>query len=208
MGLLVAGCQTSGTSNPGHSNGPTEDLRSGDIVFQDSSPNSGQAAPIKALTRSRWSHCGIYFNQGNGEGVVVDGNGSQGPISWAAWRARGEGQRFAAYQLAAGLSDAQSRSLWTAALSYDRRPYDLKFAWDRAKIYCSELIWKAYRDALGMEIGRLQRLQDFDLRSPAARELIERPGSWGSVAAAEANGDEPVISPQAILESPLLVRVR
>jgi uncharacterized protein YycO len=182
-------------------------LRSGDMVFQDSSPHSGQAAAIKALTRSNWSHCGIYFERPNGEAVVIDGNGRELAVPWEKWRDHGEGKRFAAYRLRDQPSDEQLERLQAAANKYDGRPYDLKFAWDNEKIYCSELIWKAFHDALSLEVGRLQQLSDFDLRSPLARPLIEREGSWGSLANAEAHGNERVVSPEAITESELLQRI-
>lgn len=186
----------------------TGSLRSGDIVFQDSSPHSNQAPAIKALTRSDWSHCGIYFEQAGGGAVVIDGNGKGEVVTWQTWRDGGDGKRFAAYRLRKQLSDEQVRGLRTAANRYDRLPYDLKFAWGDKEIYCSELIWKAYRDALGLEVGRVQRLSDFNLRSKIARPLIMREGGWGSVEKAEANGNERVVSPQAIVDSGLLQRVQ
>ncbi len=205
--LLLMGCQIPSVRNSRPAPG-NDSLRSGDIVFQDSSPHSAQAGQIKALTRSRWSHCGIYFEQAAGGAVIIDGNGTRGAVPWPEWRQSGEGGRFAAYRLRNELSEPQVRSLRTAADRYDRRPYDLKFAWDDEAIYCSELIWKAYRDALGMEVGRVQRLGEFDLTSPLARPLIVREGSWGTVENAEAHGNERVVSPQAIIESTLLRPVR
>jgi hypothetical protein len=203
--LMLTGCQTTPSSNSSRAAGDGS-LRSGDIVFQDSSPVSGQAEAIKTLTRSQWSHCGIYFERPGGA-VIIDGNGRQGAVAWPTWRERGEGRRFAAYRLRNGLSDEQVAGLWTAAKSYDNRPYDFKFAWGNAEIYCSELIWKAYLDATQKEVGRIQRLRDFDLRSPLALPLIKRPRGWGTVENALAHGDERVVSPQAILESELLQRV-
>nr|ACO70952.1 putative peptidoglycan peptidase [uncultured Verrucomicrobiota bacterium] len=196
---LFAGCASLGK--------PAK-LRSGDIVFQDSSPHSGQAVAIKKLTRSAWSHCGIYFAREGRAPVVIDGNGTQREVLWEAWKSNGAGGRYAAFRLKRDLSEGEVEALWRRASFYDGRPYDLKFAWDDGKIYCSELIWKACRDALKLEIGKTERLADFDLRDPAARALIERPGSWGTVENAMAHGEEVVVSPQAIAQSPLLRRVR
>ncbi len=181
-------------------------LVSGDIVFQDSSEHSAQAVEIKTLTRSHWSHCGIYFERPDGGAVIVDGNGREGPVAWQIWKRRGGG-RYAAYRISPTLTSRQIERLHHAADSYDRRPYDLKFAWDDETIYCSELIWKSYRDALGLELGQLQVFSDFDLQSPAARRLIERPGAWQDPAAFQRASGMKVVSPQRILESPLLHRV-
>ncbi len=48
--------------------------------------------------------------------------------------------------------------------------YDLTFEWSDDKIYCSELIWKIYQRATGIEIGKLQKLGDFDLTNEAVKK--------------------------------------
>jgi hypothetical protein len=35
---------------------------------------------------------------------------------------------------------------------------------DEAKIYCSELLWKATRDATGVRLGKIQKLGDLNWR--------------------------------------------
>lgn len=87
------------------------------------------------------------------------------------------------------------------AEKYVNKPYDLYFEWSDARIYCSELVWKVYRDALGIELGVRQQLREFDLADPAVKaKLRERYGSRVPL-------DEPVISPAAQFESPLLETV-
>jgi Permuted papain-like amidase enzyme, YaeF/YiiX, C92 family len=68
-------------------------------------------------------------------------------------------------------------------------------------MYCSELVWKMYKAATGLEIGKLQRLASFDLQSDVVRKLMaERYGKKIPL-------DEPVISPASIFDSELLVPV-
>jgi uncharacterized protein YycO len=43
------------------------------------------------------------------------------------------------------------------------KDYDFAFGWSDDKIYCSELIWKIYKQATGIEIGKLEKLGNFDL---------------------------------------------
>lgn len=199
---LLSACDTTASSKPIRE-GP---LQSGDVVFQDSGPASIQAGSIKALTKSHWSHCGIFFETAVG-GFVVDGNGSPGPATWSTWQAHGAGGRYAALRLKSGLTAAQVASLRQAAGKLDSRPYDVRFAWDDPKIYCSELVWKAYQNGLGIQLCRPGVLGDFDLHSPAAQPLITRKGGWGTVAKAEAHRNEPVVSPQQLVESSLLMQV-
>jgi hypothetical protein len=89
-----------------------------------------------------------------------------------------------------------------SAKRYERKPYDLYFEWSDERIYCSELVWKMYRDALAIELGKRQKLREFDLADPLVRaKMRERFGTNVPL-------DEPVISPAAMFDSGLLVTVR
>jgi hypothetical protein len=59
-----------------------------------------------------------------------------------------------------------------------------------------------YRRTLNLEIGRRQKLREFDLTDPVVKaKLRERYGARVPL-------DEPVISPAAMFDSPLLETVR
>jgi hypothetical protein len=60
-----------------------------------------------------------------------------------------------------------------AARGFGGKPYDLTFEWSDDRIYCSELVWKIYERGLGIRIGRLQKLGDFDLSDPAVKAKIK-----------------------------------
>jgi hypothetical protein len=47
-----------------------------------------------------------------------------------------------------------------AARKYLGRPYDIRYRMDDEKIYCSELIFKGYRDATGEQLGKLVKFGD------------------------------------------------
>jgi hypothetical protein len=45
-------------------------------------------------------------------------------------------------------------------------------------MYCSELVWKIYDRGLGIQLGRLQTLRDFDLSDPVVKsKMKERYGN-------------------------------
>lgn len=68
-------------------------------------------------------------------------------------------------------------------------------------MYCSELVWKIYDEALGIRLGRLQTLKEFDLKDPIVEaKMRERYGG-------KIPGDQPVISPAEILAAEELVTV-
>jgi uncharacterized protein YycO len=82
--------------------------------------------------------------------------------------------------------------------SYIGKFYDFTFEWSDDKMYCSELIWKIYRRGTGLEIGKLQKLKEFDLSNDTVVQKIK--DRYGKNIQLE----ETVISPSAIFGSLLL----
>lgn len=170
-------------------------LRDGDLIFQTS--RSSQSLAIQRATHSPWSHMGVVVMRG-GKPFVFEASATVRYTPLARWAARGAGGSYAVRRLKQPLTTAQAAKLRAAAGKYTGRPYDLYFEWSDERIYCSELVWKMYRDALGIEIGARQQLRDFDLTDPAVKvKMHERYGSHVPL-------KEPVISPGAMYDSPLL----
>ena len=69
------------------------------------------------------------------------------------------------------------------------KPYDKYFGWGDDKIYCSELIWKAYKWTLNYELCELKKLKDFDLSHPHVKMMLKK--RYGNKVPLE----EPVVSP-------------
>ena len=85
-----------------------------------------------------------------------------------------------------------------AGEKYLNKNDDIYFEWTDDKIYCSELVWKIYKEAANIEIGELEKLSDFDLSNNIVREILkERYGNNIPM-------DEVVISPESIYNSDLL----
>jgi uncharacterized protein YycO len=86
--------------------------------------------------------------------------------------------------------------------AFSGKNYDLAFEWSDDKIYCSELIWKVYQRATGIEIGKLQKLSEFDLTNEIVKKKMkERYGDKIPM-------NEIVISPSSIFDSELLITVK
>jgi len=170
-------------------------LRDGDLVFQTS--RSGQSLAVQRATHSPWSHMGVVLMRG-GKPFVFEASATVRYTPLSQWAAHGAGSRYAVRRLKQRLTIAQATKLRAAAGKYAGRPYDLYFEWSDDRIYCSELVWKMYRDAVGIEIGARQQLRDFDLTDAVVRATMrERYGS-------DVPLKEPVISPGAMYDSPLL----
>ncbi|MFZ5531577.1 MAG: YiiX family permuted papain-like enzyme [Pseudomonadota bacterium] len=172
--------------------------QAGDIVFHTSS--SRQSLAVQAATHSPYSHMGIVLFR-DGKPFVFE---AVQPVKYtplAAWLKRGSGGHYVAKRLKTPLAAAAGHRLQLDAARYVGKPYDLTFEWSDGRIYCSELVWKLYKSAAGIELAPLARLGSFDLSHPAVRaKLKERYGRKVPL-------DEPVIAPVAIFDSPLLVEV-
>ena len=179
----------------------TAGLRDGDVIFHASS--SAQSRAIQLATKSRYSHCGLLFRRG-GAWWVFEAVEPVKATPLAAWVKRGQGGHYAVRRLrdaATALTPAALTRMKTAAEQLQGKHYDLYFGWSDERIYCSELVWKVYKSAVGRELGQLQQLRDFDLTNPLVQQkLHERYGARLPL-------DEPVISPACIFASPELVEV-
>jgi hypothetical protein len=180
-----------------------DQLRDGDIIFQTS--RSAQSKAIQLATHSPYSHCGLVFRDSTGGGAWRVLEAVQ-PVKWTPlpeWVARGEGGRFVVKRFVGESTwpDSVPLAIEAVGSSFLGKNYDLQFGWGDDRIYCSELVWKAYERAAGIELAGLQRLRDLDLGNPAVKtKLFERYGD-------QLPQDEPVISPGAIFGSDALVTV-
>lgn len=176
-------------------------LRNGDIIFQTS--RSGQSQAIQLATRSPISHCGIVFFQ-SGKPYVFEASTKVKRTPFKRFIRKGADGKFAVKRLGNAdslLTPIALKRLQAEGLKLEGRPYDSFFSWDDDRIYCSELVYKIYRNALGLEIGTTGRLQDFDLTHPiVAAKLRERYG--GHIPQTDS-----VISPAAQFHSPNLIEV-
>jgi hypothetical protein len=175
-----------------------EPPRDGDIIFHTS--RSAQSAAIQRATHSPYSHVGVIFMR-DGKPFVFEAIATVRFTPLDAWIGRGDRGKFVVKRLRQPMSSQQAAKLRAAAAPYAGKPYDLYFEWSDQRIYCSELVWKMYESALGVRLGELQKLREFDLADPAVRaKMKERYGDRVPL-------EEPVISPARLFESPLLTEV-
>lgn len=173
----------------------TSEPEDGDIIFHTS--RSAQSLAVQRATGSPYSHMGLIFIR-NKKPYVLEAVQPVKYTALAAWKARGVNGHYVIKRLKKPLSAAQKKKLQSEAESFLGKPYDLAFEWSDSRIYCSELVWKAYERSTGLEIGTLQKLSEFRLDDPAVqRKMKERYGSRVPM-------NETVISPSAVYDSPQL----
>jgi hypothetical protein len=180
---------------------PLPPARDGDVIFQTS--RSSQSLAIQRATGSPYSHMGLVLFRDR-KPYVFEAIATVRFTPLDRWIAREAGHHFVLKRLRSAdtvLDATGLDKLRMAAQRFAGRPYDLTFDWSDDRIYCSELVWKAYDRGLGIHIGTLQTIRDFNLTDPAvSAKLRERYGD-------NIPFGEPVISPVSMFRSTLLVTV-
>jgi len=176
-------------------------FKDGDIIFQTST--SGQSQAIQLATQSKYSHMGI-ITEHKGSWYVFEAVQPVKLTPLIEWINRGEESQFVVKRLKQHeklLGKEQLLKMKAAGESFLGKDYDYQFRWSDDKIYCSELVWKIYKQAVGIELGKLEQLGDFDLTSPAVKtKMNERYGKRIPI-------NELVISPESIFKSELLTDI-
>lgn len=131
----------------------------GDVLFQKIGESPLPQA-IRIATLSNFSHCGLVLRGRDGSWQVIEAIGPVQETPLQEWLERDHGH-FTACRLKA--AERAAIPAWTeASRKYLGRPYDLHFSLNDEAIYCSELVWKAWRDATGKELGHLEKLGDLN----------------------------------------------
>lgn len=161
--LGASGCQQ---ANAGSAQVGAE-LRDGDIILHRG--HSSQANAIIEATDSRYTHVGLIDVTDSGIQVIE----AVGPVQrtkLADFVARSIGKTTVLRH--AGVDETKGRAIVKAAEAYLGRPYDPYFLMGTGRIYCSELIWLAYKDA-GIRVGQVERFADLQLSGAAVEKLLK-----------------------------------
>ena len=173
-------------------------LKDGDIIFQTS--QSSQCEAVKIATKSKFSHCGIIFIIDN-KPMVLEAVQPVKITDFDKWISHGKNNEYTVKRLidsgpiAAFSTIVKMQEYGKSMLDKD---YDLYFGWEDDKIYCSELVWKIYKQGADIELCPLQKLSSFDLNHPKVKKILsERYGN-------KIPTNQTVVSPESIEKSNLL----
>lgn len=131
----------------------------GDVVFQ-ALPHNRLVDAIEGVTDSPYSHCGIV-GKDNDKWVVFEALGKVRATPLKEFLFRGRNQGFAVYRLKDPykkfVPDTIKNTRDLLGL-----PYDVRYRMDDEYIYCSELVFKAFRKAANQNLGRLVSLRSLN----------------------------------------------
>lgn len=143
-------------------------LKDGDLIFQTTWVPGAMA--IGMSTGSLYLHVGIVKDTQMGAMVIEAANVvRETPIH--RWISGGILKRFAVYRYQ-DLTPEQGKKVVEAAKPYYGKHYDFYYSFDNDTIYCSELVYFAFRDA-GVPVGHAQKIGTLNINNRFVKSMIE-----------------------------------
>lgn len=179
----------------------TAQWKNGDIIF--SKTKGTQAIAVEAATKSPWTHTAIIYLQNN-KPMVFEAVQPVQIITLDAYLKRGGGDskhEFKRLKEHPGFDKATLAKSLTWVKKHVGKDYDGRFQWSDNTLYCSELVWKIYKEVADIELCPVKTVKDYNLEHPKVKALIE--ARFGSVN--RLNKEEKVVAPSDIYDSELLV---
>ncbi|NHN24171.1 YiiX family permuted papain-like enzyme [Flavobacterium jejuense] len=173
-------------------------FKDGDIIFQTS--ESEQCEAVRIATNSKFSHCGIIFIE-NGQTYVYEAVQPVKMTLLSEWIRHGRENRYVVKRLKNAdkvLTKSVLEKMKTYGKTMNNKNYDLYFEWSDEKIYCSELVWKIYKEGAKIELCKTKKLKDFNLKHPLVQEIMKQ--RYGT----KVPYDEEVIAPSQLYDSELV----
>jgi hypothetical protein len=178
----------------------TSKYKDGDIIFQTS--ESKQCEAVRIATNSKFSHCGIIYDI-NEKWFVFEAVQPVKLTPLEDWIKHGRDHKYVVKRLKDDtvLKPEVLQKMKDYSQQFDGKEYDAYFEWTDNRIYCSELIWKIYKNAAGIELSKLRELKDFNLKDPRVQKILkERYGN-------DIPLDEKVVAPSDLSDSNVLKTV-
>jgi hypothetical protein len=177
----------------------TEKIQDGDIIFQTS--ESAQCEAVRIATNSKFSHCGIIYKI-NGNLFVFEAVQPVKLTPLDDWIAHGKDKNYVVKRLknaADVLTPNKLQKMKDYSQQFMGKEYDAFFEWTDTRIYCSELVWKIYKNGANIELSKLQQLKDFNLTDKRVQKILKE--RYGDAIPLE----EKVVSPSNLVDSNLLI---
>ena len=172
-------------------------VQDGDVIFQSSYSKQSQAVEI--ATNSKYSHCGIIFIENNVP-YVYEAVQPVGKRKLADWISSGVDQTCVIKRFK-GIDTLSKKSLLRMkeyAASQFGKNYDGYFSWSDKEMYCSELVYKTYKNCINFVLAQPKTLRDFNIDAPVVRKIMQE--RYGD----DIPYDELMISPGQLYDAPSL----
>lgn len=149
---------------------PSVELQNADVILQTS--KSSRSELIQRVSQSPYSHVGLIEVASDGVFVIeAIAPVSRTPLS--AWVARGKHHSVTVLRSAL---PAEARAKIVASAKAELgKPYDSAYQWGDERLYCSELVVKAFARGANLDVGKQVQVKDLAL-TPADLQLATKLG--------------------------------
>jgi cell wall-associated NlpC family hydrolase len=177
-----------------------QELKEGDIVFQDTGGQQGEA--VRAASKSPYTHCGVVF-ENKGTLYVLEAVQPVSVTTLAAWKMRSSVFHARRLKDNSKLNASALKKALKWGSAQIGKDYDLQFKWGDDQLYCSELVWKIYHKSTGISLCKPKSFQSYFLDDPMVREVVRK--RYAGLNHLPKN--EPVVAPSDLAASGLLIEV-
>lgn len=191
-------------SNPVNKANKTKEsqaFQNGDIIFQTSESKQGEA--VRIASNSKFSHCGIVFIE-KGKTYVYEAVQPVKITPLEDWIVQGRDSKYVVKRLKSSetkLTKEQLQAMKEYGSKMLNKNYDIYFGWSDSEIYCSELVWKIYKNGANIELCKTKELKDFNLDNPVVQSIMKQ--RYGK----NIPYHEKVIAPSQVYESEVVETV-
>lgn len=153
-------------------------LKVGDVLFQSCQNPAGLdlVDTIEGATNSAYSHCGIV-TQKNDQWFVLEAAYKVMETPLTQWIEKGREKKFWAYRF----NEENQKFIPQAILAMKKdvgKNYDIHYSFANDDIYCSELIWRGWKETTGHGLGKAVKLRDLKWQPyQKVIEMIEGKGN-------------------------------
>lgn len=147
------------------------ELKNGDIIFQTS--KSSQSRAIQIASKSIYSHVGIIYTNDN-EQYVFEASSKVKLTPLDEWINNGVNGKYVVKRIKDSeklLTQNTLINMKSVGEKFKGKKYDQFFNWSDNEIYCSELVWKIYKRAVKIELGKLEKISDLNLNKEVIDQL-------------------------------------
>ncbi|HLE11387.1 MAG: hypothetical protein A2504_17210 [Bdellovibrionales bacterium RIFOXYD12_FULL_39_22] len=177
-------------------------LKNGDLIFIKS--QSSQAKLLRLVTNSEWTHVGIvYKNDGRWQAIEAIS-----PVKWSSLHSFIARSTMLSFEVRRPNFTFNAEAVKEYAEQKLGEDYDLIFAWDDDRWYCSELVYKTYLAATQQALGTLERIEELAVNDPSVlKEIKRRYAEYGLPFAEDIWRKSEVITPINMMNSKKLIKI-
>jgi len=161
--MLLPNAASSGVGKKkrAHKSFAVSDYKTGDVIFQ--ALPSELSSVISDVTKSEISHCGMVIRGVDGTVSVIEAVGPVRIVPIDKFINNGIGKKIAVVRMK-GKTPKYYDPVVKEARKFLGRPYDFVYQFDDEKIYCSELVYKAFYNAYKLKIAKIVKLGDLNYK--------------------------------------------